>query len=75
MGPAGSEAIRETQRSYIQNWVSLAVAHRPADSPTVARIKVQAAQMMVNDVARTARLRRIPGLRATVREAAWLLQQ
>jgi hypothetical protein len=55
--------------------VNLALANNPADSPTVARIKVQAAQMMVNDVARTARLRRIPGLRATVRDAAWLLQQ
>ncbi len=41
----------------------------------MARVKVQAAQMMANDVARTPRLRRIPGLRATVREAAWLLQQ
>jgi AcrR family transcriptional regulator len=74
-GPGGSEAIREAQRSYIQDWVNLALANNPADSPTVARIKVQAAQMMVNDVARTARLRRIPGLRATVRDAAWLLQQ
>lgn len=74
-GPGGSEAIREAQRSYIQDWVNLALANNPADSPTVARIKVQAAQMMVNDVARTPRLRRIPGLRATVRDAAWLLQQ
>jgi AcrR family transcriptional regulator len=74
VGPGGSEAIRDAQRSYIQAWVDLAVANN-GDDPTVARIKVQAAQMMVNDVARTARLRRIPGLRATVREAAWLLQQ
>jgi AcrR family transcriptional regulator len=75
IGPGGSEALRNAQRSYIQDWVDLAVANNPQDSATVARIKVQAAQMMVNDVARTARLRRIPGLRATVREAAWLLQQ
>jgi AcrR family transcriptional regulator len=74
LGPGGSAEIREAQRSYIQDWVSLAVAHH-GDDPTVARIKVQAAQMMINDVARTARLLRIPGLRATVREAAWLLQQ
>jgi len=74
VGPGGSAVIREAQRSYIQDWVDLAVANN-GDDPTVARIKVQAAQMMVNDVARTARLRRIPGLRATVREAAWLLQQ
>jgi hypothetical protein len=31
--------------------------------------------MMANDVARASRLRRIPNLRTTVREAAWLLQQ
>jgi AcrR family transcriptional regulator len=74
IGPGGSDLIRKTQRSYISDWVDLAVA-TTGDDPAVARIKVQAAQMMVNDVARTARLRRIPGLRATVREAAWLLQQ
>lgn len=67
--------MRQVQRAYIADWVTLARAHNPADDATVARIKVQAAQMMANDVARTPRLRRIPGLRATVREAAWLLQQ
>lgn len=68
------KVIRDAQRTYIQDWVDLAVA-TSGDDPTVARIKVQAAQMMINDVARTARLRRIPGLRATVSEAAWQLQQ
>jgi AcrR family transcriptional regulator len=74
-GEAAGRRIRDVQRAYIQDWVAIARANRPTDSPTVARIKVQAAQMMANDVARASRLRRIPGLRATVREAAWLLQQ
>jgi AcrR family transcriptional regulator len=72
---AASRQVHDVQRAYIQDWVAIARAHNPADSPTVARIKVQAAQMMANDVARASRLRRIPNLRATVREAAWLLQQ
>ena len=72
---AASRRVRDVQRAYIQDWVAIARAHNPTDSPTVARIKVQAAQMMANDVARASRLRRIPNLRTTVREAAWLLQQ
>jgi len=71
-GEAGSQ-VRDVQRAYIQDWVAIARAHNSTDSPTVARIKVQAAQMMANDVARASRLRRIPRLRTTVREAAWLL--
>lgn len=74
-GEAGARQIRDVQRAYISDWVAIARAHRPSDSPTVARIKVQAAQMMANDVARASRLRRVPGLRATVREVAWLLHQ
>src|SRR5581483_3803370 len=53
----GSRAVRGTQRAYIADWVALARAHNPADDPTVTRIKVQAAQMLANDVARTRRLR------------------
>ncbi len=74
-GQARGQDVRAVQRAYIGDWVALAQAHHPDDDAVVARIKVQAAQMMANDVARTPRLRRIPGLRATVREAAWLLQQ
>jgi AcrR family transcriptional regulator len=74
-GEARGQDVRQVQRAYIGDWVTIARAHNPADDATVARIKVQAAQMMANDVARTPRLRRIPGLRATVREAAWLLHQ
>ncbi|HUR76094.1 MAG TPA: helix-turn-helix domain-containing protein [Sporichthya sp.] len=72
---ARGQDLRAVQRAYVTDWVTIARAHHPEDDPIVARVKVQAAQMMANDVARTPRLRRIPGLRATVREAAWLLQQ
>ncbi|GAA0604016.1 TetR/AcrR family transcriptional regulator [Sporichthya brevicatena] len=72
---AASRRVHEIQRAYIQDWVAIARAHNSTDSPTVARIKVQAAQMMANDVARASRLRRVPNLRTTVREAAWLVQQ
>lgn len=74
-GEARGQEVRQVQRGFIADWVTMARAHQPADDAVVARIKVQAAQMMANDVARTPRLRRIPGLRATVHEAAWLLQQ
>ncbi|MBA3742171.1 helix-turn-helix domain-containing protein [Sporichthya sp.] len=74
-GEARGQDMREMMRGYVQDWVTIARAHHPSDDAVVTRIKVQAAQMMANDVARTPRLRRIPGLRPTVREAAWLLQQ
>jgi AcrR family transcriptional regulator len=74
-GETESQRVRDIQRAYIQDWVAIARAHNPTDSPTVTRIKVQAAQMMANDVARASRLRRIPGLRTTLREAAWLVHQ
>jgi AcrR family transcriptional regulator len=75
-GAVRGQDMRAVQRAFIQDWVELARANNPeAGDPIVARVKVQAAQMMANDAARTPRLRRIPGLRATVREAAWLLQQ
>jgi AcrR family transcriptional regulator len=72
-GPRGRE-IHAAQRAYIDDWIALMLARNPADSPTVARIKVQAAQMVANDVGRTPGLRRLPGLRATVRAACWVLQ-
>jgi AcrR family transcriptional regulator len=73
-GPAGREA-RRSQLDYIADWVELARAHNPDVDPTTTRIKVQAVHMMAIDAARAPRLRRTPGLRATVREAAWLVQQ
>jgi hypothetical protein len=63
------------QREYIDDWVALVLARNPADSSTVARIKVQAAQMVANDIGRTPALRRVPGLRATVRAACWVVQE
>jgi AcrR family transcriptional regulator len=74
-GPAASAGMRGTQRAYIADWVELALAVTPGADPIEVRIKVQAAQMMANDVTRTPRLRRIPGLRATVREVALALQR
>ena len=74
-GPAGAPEVRGVQRAFIADWVDLALAVRPGADPIEVRIQVQAAQMMANDVTRTPRLRRIPGLRATVREVAFALQQ
>lgn len=73
-GPLGRE-MHVAQREYIDDWVALVLARNPADSPTVARIKVQAAQMVANDIGRTPALRRVPGLRATVRGACWVVQE
>jgi len=66
---------REIQRTFIDDWVALLRAYRPGDSPTVARIKVQAAQMVANDLGRTPHLRKVPGFRQTVLDACWALQQ
>jgi hypothetical protein len=43
--------------------------------PTTARIKVQAAQMVANDLGRTPHLRKVPGFRQTVLDVCWELQQ
>jgi AcrR family transcriptional regulator len=72
--PGGHE-IHAAQRAYINDWVALVLARNQADSPTVARIKVQAAQMMANDIGRTPGLCRLPGLRATLRAACWACQE
>jgi AcrR family transcriptional regulator len=73
--PGGAPEVRGVQRAFIADWVELALAVRPGADPTEVRIQVQAAQMMANDVTRTPRLRRISGLRATVRDVALALQQ
>jgi AcrR family transcriptional regulator len=69
------QEMRASQRAYIDDWVGLLRTARPAQSSIVAGVKVRAAQMIANDVGRTRRLRRVPGLRATVREACWAVQQ
>jgi AcrR family transcriptional regulator len=74
-GTSDAPEMRGVQHAYIADWVDVALAVRPAADPTEVRVTVQAAQMMANDVTRTPRLRRIPGLRATVRAVALALQQ
>lgn len=68
------ERARHSQRVYITGWVDLLRKVREEDR-TVARIKVQAAQMVANDIGRTPRLREVPGWRATIHKACWTLQQ
>ncbi|MFC7751773.1 TetR/AcrR family transcriptional regulator [Tsukamurella soli] len=65
---------RHVQREYIDAWAAL--IHRIRDeAPTVTRIKIQAAQMVANDIGRTPHLHRVRGWRATVENACWTLQQ
>jgi AcrR family transcriptional regulator len=68
-------AMRLAQRAYIGELVALLRAIRPDENPTVARIKIQAALMVANDIGRTPRLRNVPGLRQTVSEVCRALQQ
>lgn len=53
---------RASQRAYIAEWVHLLRRLHPAFDPVAARIRVQAAQTMINDTARTPHLRAIPDL-------------
>jgi AcrR family transcriptional regulator len=69
------ERTRSLQRGFIDDWVGLLRAYRPNDSATVARIKVQAAQMVANDIGRTPHLRQVAGFRQTVHDVCWSLQQ
>ncbi|MBV1949036.1 TetR/AcrR family transcriptional regulator [Streptomyces sp. BV129] len=50
------------QRDYIAEWLHLMHAVHPAMSSAEARVRVQAVITIVNDVARTPRLRSRPGL-------------
>lgn len=62
--------FRESQHDYITECVSLLQAVRPELGVTAARIEVQAALMIVNNIAQTPHLRSspeaLPLLRATV---------
>lgn len=69
------ERTRKVQRAVIDDWVAQLRSRNPADDATVARIKVQAAQMVANDIARTPHLRRVPGFRQTILDICWELQQ
>lgn len=74
LGPEDAETTRLAQLGYIGQWVRLVREIRPDESVTVARIKVQAAQMMASSLARTSYVRGRPGFAADVREICWLLQ-
>ncbi|BBY00204.1 TetR family transcriptional regulator [Mycobacterium seoulense] len=65
-----SHSVRSAQRAYIDEWVHLARQLNPSWTVTEARIRVQAAQMMINDVVVMPRLRRLPGVRAVLADIA-----
>ncbi|WP_067686380.1 TetR/AcrR family transcriptional regulator [Nocardia jejuensis] len=59
---------RTTQHDYIAEWCRLLRTLRPEFDGTTARIRVQAAQVMLSDVASTPQLRRHPGIDAILHE-------
>lgn len=62
----GRRTAREQQMRYIRTWITLLESIRPDLPPGHARVRVQAALTLTNDVARTAHLRRQPGARSAV---------
>jgi hypothetical protein len=54
--------LRRTQREYVEAWVGLLLAMHPDLGAGPARVRVQAALTVVNDVARTPHLRTLPGI-------------
>jgi AcrR family transcriptional regulator len=52
----------QTQRDYIEEWLELLRVIHPAMSRAEARVRVQAVLTIVNDIARTPRLRTRPGI-------------
>ena len=75
LSPEHQRISRRAQVAYIGRWVDLVRELRPTEPPTESRIKVQAAQMMANSLARTERLRSRPGFADDVAELCWLIQQ
>ncbi|MFL6062616.1 MAG: TetR/AcrR family transcriptional regulator [Marmoricola sp.] len=75
LAPEHAEMAQLAQLGYIGRWVDLVRAIRPEEPATVARIKVQAAQMTASSLARTTYLRGLPGFAEDVREICWRLQQ
>ncbi|MFE3060394.1 TetR/AcrR family transcriptional regulator [Nocardia sp. NPDC059239] len=53
---------RESQHTYIDEWVTLLRRVHPDWDPTTARLRVQAAQTVLNDIALTPRLITRPGV-------------
>ncbi len=73
LDPVYNEATQKAQLGYIGQWVDLIHQLRPEEDITVSRIKVQAAQMMANSLARTPSLVDRPRFRRDLGEICWLL--
>ncbi|HSV41395.1 MAG TPA: TetR family transcriptional regulator [Nocardioidaceae bacterium] len=56
--------VRRAQREYLQEWAALLQQLEPTVGTNVARIRVQAAVSLVNDIVRTPHLRALPGITA-----------
>lgn len=56
------ESARSAQRAYIDEWVHLVRQLHPSRTMTEARIRVQSAQIMINDVAVIPRFRNLSGV-------------
>jgi len=54
--------VRQAQRDYVAEWVRLLREVHPELAVGPARVRIQAALTVVNDLARTPHLRRLPGL-------------
>ncbi|WP_405139100.1 TetR/AcrR family transcriptional regulator [Nocardia sp. NBC_01388] len=63
---ADRHRARVAQHSYIAEWVGLARRVHPDWDPITARIRVQAAQTVLNELALTTRIREVPGADAAV---------
>jgi AcrR family transcriptional regulator len=70
-----SQRAKRAQRDYIDEWVHLARQIHPAWTATEARIRVQACQIMINDVVVIPRLRTLPGVETVLAEIGMALLQ
>ncbi|TAM66424.1 MAG: TetR/AcrR family transcriptional regulator [Mycobacterium sp.] len=70
LSASDSRSTRNAQRAYIDEWVHLARQLHSGWTITEARIRVQAAQIMINDVVVIPRLRTLPGVQAVVADIA-----
>lgn len=70
LSPSDSQSARSAQHAYIDEWVHLARQLHPGWAVTDARIRVQAAQIMINDVVVVPRLRKLPGVQTVLADIA-----
>jgi len=63
---ADQHRARAAQHAYIEEWVQLAIQVHPQWDPVSARIRVQAVQTILNDIAVTHHLRTRPGVDAAL---------